>query len=154
MTLIAIRQRPPGAESAAESRRWLRAIESRLTPRLTLGARLRASAPRYAGFAVDAAIEVSRGRDPEEVATAVRSALERRLAAVGPDARDFGASVTRLDVAVWIRAVSGVQRIATLALRPANGNAEAPEIAVSRYGLPRLDAANIEAVRPQSGSAR
>ena len=61
--LVAMRSRPDGKEPARvpETRPWLDAIRRRLVARMPLGTRLVVSAPHYAEFAIDAAIEVSQG---------------------------------------------------------------------------------------------
>jgi hypothetical protein len=140
-----------GDDDARTQSRWLRAIEKRLAPRMPLGSVLRAMAPRYAAFGLTARIEAARAKDPQTLEAQVRAALEKRLAVVGPGARDFGVAVTRRDVIAWIRAVPGVQRIVELTLF-AGGSAPVDEVKVARRGLPRLDPdphrTSIEVFRP------
>jgi predicted phage baseplate assembly protein len=153
--LVAMRSRPGGKEPARppETRQWLDAIRRRLIARMPLGTRLVVSAPHYAEFAIDVALEVSQERDPATVKTEVEKALHRRLTLVadttGTAVRQPGVPVTRRDVAAWLRVTDGVRRVVRLRLVGAHGRV-IEEVAVSPSGLPRwnVDRSTID-VAPQ-----
>src|SRR5262249_54173545 len=109
-TLIALRARTPLDDPAAalETPRWLATIRQRLPPRLPLGTRFAVKAPRYVSFSIKAEIVAQQKRDPAKVQQDVISELKKRLALVsqtGAPVRAFGVSVSRRDVAAWIRGV-------------------------------------------------
>jgi predicted phage baseplate assembly protein len=158
VTLVVMRSRPNGKEPAQvpESRRWLAAIHRRLVTRMPLGTRLVVSAPRYAGFFINATLVADASRDPIAIKAAVVSELSKRLAlvdSVAGAARKPGVPVTRRDLAAWLRAVDGVKSVA-LQLMRATGK-DVDEIAVPRGGLPRFDLAGstIDVQRSGQGSA-
>jgi predicted phage baseplate assembly protein len=150
--LVAMRSRPGGKEPARapENRHWLEAIRRRLTARMPLGTRLVVAAPHYAEFAIDAALEVSQGRDPATVKAEVEKALHRRLSLVAETkaaaVRQPGVPVTRRDIAAWLRMTDGVKRVVRLRLLGADGRV-IEKVAVAPSGLPRwnIDRSTIEA---------
>ena len=158
-TLIALRARTPLDDPAVppETPRWLAAIRRRLAPRLPLGTRFAVKAPHYVSFSVTAQIVAAQKRDPATVQQAVVGELNNRLALVSqagaPAPRAFGASVSRRDVAAWIRGVSGVRSIRSLQLLDASG-AEQTEIRLPAHGLPLMTSSTIQVDRPASGTAR
>jgi hypothetical protein len=153
--LVAMRSRPDGKEPerAPETRQWLDAIRRRLIARMLLGTRLVVSAPHYAEFAIDAALEVSQGRDPTTVKAAVENALQRRLTLVadtkGTAMRQPGVPVNRSDIAAWLRLTDGVRRVVRLRLLGGDGRI-IEKVAVAPSGLPRwnVDRSTID-VAPQ-----
>jgi predicted phage baseplate assembly protein len=160
VTLVAMRSRVGGAESAAvpETQRWLAALRRRLAPRMPLGVRLSVIAPRYAGFTLRCRLEAEPGLDPDAVKTAVANELQRRLTLVagrpGMLERPFGLAVTHRDLTAWIQALPEVRRVAELQIRVTGSTAE--EVAVARRGLPRLDLAGstIDVIRGSAGGRR
>jgi predicted phage baseplate assembly protein len=157
--LVAMRSRTGGKEPAGvpETPRWLRAIRQQLIARMPLGTRLVVSAPHYAEFTIEAAVEVIQGRNPATVKTEVEKALRRRLRLVADTpataVRQPGVPVTRRDVAAWLRATDGVRHVVRLRLLGQDGRA-VEKVAVSPGGLPRWDADHslIEVV-PQRGAS-
>jgi phage-related baseplate assembly protein len=151
-----MRARAPGDESGntPETARWLEAIRRRLAPNMPMATRLVVRAPQYADFSIVATIEVSAGRDPSNVKTAVERELKSRLALTGVGARHAGVSVTRRDVTAWIRVVDGVRRIVALRLLNESGIG-VDEIKVTRVGLPRCDftASTLDVRRADTRSA-
>src|SRR6185436_20652123 len=125
--LIALRSRPDGKEpeEAPETRQWLKAIQRALVTRIPLGTRLVVAAPRYRDFSIHASVETESGRDPAAIQTKIAEELQKRLALVasvpGITPRQPGVSVTRRDVAAWIRAIGGVKRILHFELRDDKG---------------------------------
>jgi predicted phage baseplate assembly protein len=157
-TLIALRARTPLDDPAValETPRWLAAIRRRLAPRLPLGTRFAVKAPRYVSFSVKAEIIAQQKRDPAKVQQDVISELKKRLALVsqtGAPVRAFGVSVSRRDVAAWIRGVAGVRNIRTLQLLDASGAAQ-DEILLPAHGLPLMTPSTIQVDRPTAGTAR
>ena len=104
VTLIAMQARPNGIEplTVPETRRWLKAIQRRLSPRIPLGSRLVVVGPRYVEFTICSRVEPEPGLDPESVEKAVKDVLSKRLALVTQGAgklpRAFGLAVTRRDL--------------------------------------------------------
>jgi hypothetical protein len=153
--LVVMRSRSGGKEPARapETRQWLDAIRRRLIARMPLGTRLVVSAPHYAEFAIDAALEASQGRDPATVKAEAGKTLYRRLTLVadttGTAVRQPGVPVTRRDIAAWLRVTDGVGRVVRLRLIGADGRV-IEEVAVSPSGLPRwnVDRSTID-VAPQ-----
>lgn len=156
VTLVAMRGVRPGEDPSRlpESRRWLEAIRRRLVARLPLGTRLTVVGPRYASFAVQAALEAVAGRNADDVRRTVLEALRMRLASTGPSARSPGMPVSRSDLVGWVRVVDGVARVVSLQLLRDSGDVVA-SIPVSREGLPRLDFASssIDVYGAGQGSA-
>jgi predicted phage baseplate assembly protein len=156
ITLVAMRARASeaGAGSVPETRRWLEAIRKRLSPRMPLATRLAVIAPRYVDFSIRATIDAAAGRDPQTIRIAIEHELAKRLALVGPQARNPGIPVTSRDVTGWIRRIDGVRRVAGLQLILSSGE-EDDEVRVPRSGLPRLDLASstIDVRRNGSRSA-
>ena len=97
--LVVMRSRSGGKEPARapETRQWLDAIRRRLIARMPLGTRLVVSAPHYAEFAIDTALEVSQGRDPATVKAEVgKGALQKtRRSSPTQQARRCGSPVFR-----------------------------------------------------------
>lgn len=161
VTLVALRSRPAGAEpeQAPETAQWLEAIRRRLAGRMPLGSRLVVAAPRYVEFSLDAVLEAKAGLNPAAIEAAVRQELQKRLAPVaatpGGTERQPGVALTRRDIATWLRATDGVQRVIQLQLRRADGQS-IQDTTVSRSGLPRWVAARsiIEVLRPEPGRPR
>jgi hypothetical protein len=134
----------------------LAAITRRLAPRLPLGTRFAVKAPRYVSFSIKAEIVAQQKRDPAKVQQDVISELKKRLALVsqtGAPVRAFGVSVSRRDVAAWIRGVAGVRSILTTQLLDASGAAQ-NEILVPAHGLPLMTPSTIQVDRPTAGTAR
>jgi len=156
VTLVAMRARAPGDEpgNTPETARWLEAIRRRLAPNMPMATRVVVRAPQYVDFSIVATIEVSAGRDPSSVKTAVEQELKSRLALTGVGARHAGVSVTRRDVTAWIRVVDGVRRIVALRLLNESGIG-IEEIKVTRIGLPRCDftASTLDVRRADTRSA-
>jgi Baseplate J-like protein len=120
----------------SETVRWLEAVRRQLVARIPLGTRLIVAAPRYSDFSIRAGVAGGPGRDPVAIEAAVRRELGKRLSLT---VRKPGVSVTRRDVAAWLRGVDGVKSIAELRL--IRDGRQQDEIKVSRGGLPRLDSA-------------
>lgn len=141
LTLVAMRARPGGKEpeQIPETPRWLNAIRRELVTRMPLGTRLVVAAPRYAGFSIRATIVAGAGLNPDAVKNDVERELGKRLAVTE---RHVGVSVTRRDVAAWLRALDGVQSVAELRLIRDSGKS-VDEVAVPRGGLPRFLRADV-----------
>lgn len=159
--LIVLRGRTSGEESGTipETQRWLDAIRRRLTDRMPLGTRLVVMGPRYMDFFIRVVIETHQGRNPETVKQEIERQLQQRLALVdaGTDhpLRQPGVPVTQRDLAAWIRATDGVNRVVELRLISKDGHT-VENIHVPQSGLPRLDMTRsvIEVKRPLAGGAR
>jgi predicted phage baseplate assembly protein len=157
VTLIVMRARGPDASGGdEESPRWLAAIQRRLSHRMTLGSRLVVRAPKYVDFTIRARADAVDSRDPVAVAGEIRSEIAQRLVLVDPGGhgkvRDFGVGLSRRDIAAWIRAVPGVQRITEVSVLDGNGHAVDP-LDVPPRGLPRIDlaASSIDVTRRTRG---
>ncbi|WP_342315381.1 putative baseplate assembly protein [Lysobacter sp. FW306-1B-D06B] len=155
VTLVAMRGLQAGDDPRTpETRRWRRAVQRRLEPRMPLGTRLAVIGPRYRAVVVEATLEASPGRDVDRVQRNALDAVRARLATTGPSARRPGVPVSHGDVAGWLRAVAGVARIVSLRLRRGSGD-EVHIITMPREGLPRFDAVHstVDVRRAGQGSA-
>jgi predicted phage baseplate assembly protein len=156
VTLVAMRSRRSEEEagSTPETPRWLEAIRRRLVTKMPLATRLVVAGPRYVEFAIRATIEVTAGRNPSDIKTAIERELKARLALVGAAARRPGVPVTTRDLMAWIRVVEGVRRVVRLHLVLESGK-DTDEVKVPRSGLPRVDLASsqFEVTRTGSGGA-
>lgn len=159
--LIVLRGRASGEESRTipETQRWLEAIRRRLTDQMPLGTRLVVMGPRYVDFSIRAAIETQQGRNPETVEQQIKRQLRQRLA-LGDSSTDSplrqpGVPVTQRDLAAWIRATDGVNRVVELRLIRRDGHT-VDNIHVPQSGLPRLDMTRsiIDVRRPATGGVR
>jgi hypothetical protein len=128
---------------------------------MPLGSQLIVTAPRYVEFSVAAVLEADAGANPPAIEEEVKKELKKRFALVnsepGSMPRQPGIPVTKRDVLAWMRAVKGVKRVTGSELRGADGKKlKGDEVAVSRYGLPRWNAAasKIEVKRPEPGRPR
>lgn len=160
LTLVALRSRQNDMEpeQIPETARWLEAIRRSLSARMPLGTRLDVVAPRYKEFAIQATLETHPRFAPEAVKEAVLKEIRKRFAldgrAEGATPRQPGVPVTKLDLAVWLRAIEGVKRV-DVQLLDANGKTS-PAIAVPRNGLPRWKESDSTIVvkRSDLGSTR
>lgn len=159
--LVVLRGRAPGEEAGAvpETKRWLEAIRRRLADRMPLGTRLVMMGPRYTDFSLRAVIETQQGRNPETIKQEIERQLRQRLALVDADRdsplRQPGVPVAQRDLAAWIRATDGVNRVVNLSLIRGDGHT-VENIQVPQSGLPRLDMARsiIDVKRPLAGGTR
>ena len=158
--LVAMRYRDVdnGDETAVETDLWLETIRRRLVPRIPLGSRLQVTAPRYIPFSIQATLEAKSGRDPAAITKAVRETLNQRLALLpspGITPRQPGLSLTHRDVAVWMRAIEGVNQVLRLQLQDTQGQS-IDEVKVPASGLPLWDSqrSSIAVNRPALGRSR
>ncbi|MDX6443393.1 MAG: hypothetical protein QOH71_467 [Blastocatellia bacterium] len=160
--LVVLRSRPNGEEpdETPETAQWLNAIRRSLSPRMPLGLRLIATAPRYVEFSINAVLAANPGLKPAAVKEAIEKELKRRLALVetttGATPREPRVPVTLRDVRAWLRAVDGVKRVIQLELRGANGQKIDTAVVVPSSGLPRclFSRNSIEVRRPEPGRSR
>ena len=75
------------------------------------------------------------------------------MSQTGAPVRAFGVSVSRRDVAAWIRGVANVRGIRTLQVLDASGAAQ-DEILLPAHGLPLMTPSTIQVDRPTAGTAR
>jgi hypothetical protein len=133
----------------SEDQAWLNAIRRRLAPRIAVGERLLVIAPRYRRFTLDIGIVVASGTQPTSVATDVRTAL---AAGFDPQryAWPFGRDLSAVAIAGWVRKIAGVARVAAVEIRPAEGGAAAPLLAIGRGELPLLVGTPVVTAERQS----
>lgn len=117
--LIVAGPHDPGATGPdlAESREFLRAVRSRITPRLPLGQRLRVEGPKYVPVKITATLTAMRNTNPAAVQTTVVEALQQRVAIVTPDGVGewpLGRPVTQRSVQGWLRKVPGVAQVVSV----------------------------------------
>jgi len=110
-------------------------------------------------FSLRAVIETQQGRNPETIKQEIERQLRQRLALVDADRdsplRQPGVPVAQRDLAAWIRATDGVNRVVNLSLIRGDGHT-VENIQVPQSGLPRLDMARsiIDVKRPATGGVR
>lgn len=157
LTLLALRARATADEpdEGPETSRWLAAVRRGLLARMPLGTRLSVRAPVYRAFTLTARVEALPRRNPDDIESAIRDQLRDAFTLTprrGLEPREFGAPVTRRDLAALIRKASGVRRVISLALLVDGKTEDTLELA--RRELPRLNLAqSLISVERAAGGA-
>jgi predicted phage baseplate assembly protein len=155
LTLVVLRASVsvPGGNAHIESPRWLEAVRTHLAERLPLGERLRVIAPRYVRVRVEARLVAAPMEDPARIASAAGELLRLRLALTaqrpGAAVWPFGAPLSVIQVAAWLRKLPGVERVAECRLYQGDADAPVQKVVLPRIGLPAFDlaASNIRVQR-------
>ncbi len=100
----------------AESAEFLNAVQTRISPKLTLGQRIRVIGPSYVPVTITATLAACRNANPADVRANVIAMLQQRLAIVagaGTTPWPFHRPVTLRTVEGWLRKVEGVAQVVT-----------------------------------------
>jgi hypothetical protein len=142
-----------------ESSARLRAIASRLAPRLPLGQRLVVRMPRYVELRIRAELVAAPNQDPQLVAANLRTLLETRLATLPQGAESsawrLGRNLTSTQLKAWLRSAPGIARVVSVEL---SANGETARDGIVRFGvngLPKLvlESSDLKVARFSKGGA-
>lgn len=100
----------------AESAEFLNAVQTRISPKLTLGQRIQVIGPSYVPVKITATLTSCRNANPADVRENVIAMLKQRLAivaGVGTTPWPFHRPVTLRTVEGWLRKVEGVAQVVT-----------------------------------------